>query len=237
MSHLGTGAHYTIKCTRRKRKDKRTKPVGLLKVQQESTPERSVRGAHEKELGLPGALRNVFNAVQNQVLELDVTIAHAPKLVDNRRRLVRLNERIDDLGDFIRQLRPGDGPTGLPPVYSINMTVPSFILRPLNSKRYRSAVAPNEHAIVSTNQPFILLVHRILKRHPALIPNGKPDGGLWIEASLAASLDAVLPLGDQHASRREGKRQGPRRDLNAAELRRRTPRDREILKRRRVRFK
>ena len=112
--------------------------MGLLKVQQESTPERSVRRAHEKELGLPGALRNVFNAVQNQVLKLDVTIAYAPKLVDNRRRLVRLsgyvsercaqiavftclNERIDDLGDFIRQLRPGDRPTGLPPVHSINL--------------------------------------------------------------------------------------------------------------------
>lgn len=143
------------------------------------------------------------------------------------------------------------------------MTVPCFILRPLlreeverdgqqtlhpeaisegrndmylNSKRYRSAVAPNEHAIVSTNQPFILLVHRILKRHPAMIPDGKPNGGLRIESSLATSLDAVLPLRDQHASRREGKRQGPQRDLNAAELHRRTPRDREILERRRVRF-
>lgn len=141
------------------------------------------------------------------------------------------------------------------------MTVPSFILRPLlekkrkwstnlvsgsdlrgqngmylNSKRYRSALAPNKHAVVSTNQPFITLVHRILKRHPALIPNGKPNGGFRIETSLATSLDAILSLRDQLASSWKGKRQGPQRDLHAAELHRRTPRDREVLKRRRVRF-
>lgn len=107
----------------------------------------------------------------------------------------------------------------------------------LNSKRYRSAVAPNEHAIVSTNQPFIPLVHRILKRHPALISNGKPNGGLWIEPSLATSLDAIRPLRDQHTSRRKGKRQGPQRDLDAAKLHRRTPHDREVLERRWIGFK
>ena len=50
-------------------------------------------GSHEKELGLPGALSNVLYAIQNQILQLNMPVANAPKLVDNWRRLVGLSNR------------------------------------------------------------------------------------------------------------------------------------------------
>ena len=119
--------------------------LDLLKTQEESTPACSIQGPHEEDLGLPRALRNVLDAVQNQVLQLDVPVPDTPKVVANLCRLVRLSftsaktrstlritgfaclyERVHDLGDLIGELRPGDGSAGLSPVYCINLQNETF---------------------------------------------------------------------------------------------------------------
>lgn len=77
--------------TLEKKKSKRRKlKPGLLKAQEEPALESSAHGPHEKELGLPRALRDVVDAAQNQVLQLYVAVANAPKLFDDWRRLIRL---------------------------------------------------------------------------------------------------------------------------------------------------
>ena len=88
----------------------------------------------------------------------------------------------------------------------------------LNSKGDRGAVAPDEHPVVSTDQPLVPLIHSILERHPGLVPNSEHDGRLWVEPSPVVRPDAVLPLRDQHAWEREG--QGPQWDRDTSHLHR-----------------
>ena len=105
----------------------------------------------------------------------------------------------------------------------------------LNSKGDCSAVAPDKHPIISTNQPLVPLLHRILEGHPCLIPNVELDARFWVESSPVACPDAILPLRDQHPWERKG--QGPQRDWDTSYLHCRTARGREIFENRWVRFK
>ena len=107
----------------------------------------------------------------------------------------------------------------------------------LNSKRNCSAVTVEKHPVVSTDQPLIPLIHRILERHPGLISNGEHNGRFWVEPSPAICLDAVLPLGNEYALGREREGQGPQRDWYTSYLHRRTACGKETFESRCVRFK
>jgi len=99
---------------------------------------------HDKELGLPRALRDVLDAIQNQVLQLDVPVPNAPRFVTDVQGLIRLphrcftlakstvktlrvvvfaylDERIHDLGDLESEFRPSYRSAGPLPVYGINL--------------------------------------------------------------------------------------------------------------------
>ena len=100
--------------------------------------------AHDKDLGLPRPLCDVLDAVQHQVLQLDVPAPDTPRFVIDIHLLIKLshrcvrlakrtrstlrlvvstclNERIYDLCDLERELRPSDGPTRLPPVHCVDL--------------------------------------------------------------------------------------------------------------------
>ena len=74
-------------------KKSETKKLGLLKVQEEPTITCSAHWEHDKDLGLPRALCNMLDAVQNQVLQLDTTTANPPRVVTDVLLLVKLPHR------------------------------------------------------------------------------------------------------------------------------------------------
>ena len=102
-----------------------------------------IRREHGEDLGLPRTLRDVLDAVQNQVLQLDVPIADTPGFFANIISLVKLlhrvlrqqkicwtlwvvvlaclYERINDLCDLESELRPGDWSARFLPVYGVDL--------------------------------------------------------------------------------------------------------------------
>ena len=54
----------------------------------------SINGAQNKNSRLPRTLSNVLNAIQEEILQLDVTCADAPVFLDFGRPLVGLPDRV-----------------------------------------------------------------------------------------------------------------------------------------------